>query len=211
MICVSISKSAQVLPAIEAGAELIELRFDLIRVHPSEVFTEITEGIKTIVTCREGEYSEKERISILSDAIKLGASYVDIELESTDNFATPIMELADLHSCELIFSHHDFSGTPGKDELLTKLEACYERGGVLAKIVTKAESQEDVLRLLSLYEQPGRKVVLGMGDAGRITRVVAPLLGSEFTFASTGKDAETAPGQLSAEQLNAIYLILNGS
>ncbi len=50
-----------------------------------------------------------------------------------------------------------------------------------------------------------------MGDAGRITRVAAPLLGSEFTFASPGEGRETAPGQMSASQLNAIYKILNGS
>ncbi len=211
MICISISDFSQLLPVIEGGAQLIELRLDLIRIRPSVLFPKIPAGIKTLVTCREGEYSGLERISLLCEAIELGATYMDLELESAEAFAAGILPVAEKHGCEVIFSHHDFQGTPDEDELRSKIEACYKRGGVIAKIATHVESQLDVIKLLSLYQLPGRKVVLGMGDAGRITRVAAPLLGSEFTFASPGEGDETAPGQLSASQLNAIYKILNGS
>ena len=44
-------------------------------------------------------------------------------------------------------------------------------------------------------------VVIGMGREGLITRVAAPFLGAEFTFASPGKGKETAPGQLSRAEL----------
>jgi 3-dehydroquinate dehydratase-1 len=82
---------------------------------------------------------------------------------------------------------------------------------VVAKVSTKVQSTEDVINLFSLYSQPGRKVILGMGPQGRITRVAAPFLGSEFTFASPFEGVETAPGQMSAGQLKAIYNLLNGS
>ncbi len=211
MICTSISDSSQLDTVLKGGAELIELRLDLIGQQPSELYSKIPSGVKSIATCREGVYGEKERLELLKDSIELGASYVDIELETTDVFARELMASAEKTGCELIFSHHDFEGTPSLEELRSKLEACYSRGGALAKIATLVQSKEDVLKLFSLYSHPGRKVVLGMGPQGRITRLAAPILGSEFTFASPFEGGETAPGQMSAEQLKAIYKILLGS
>ncbi len=211
MICISISNASQLVPVIEGGAELIELRLDLIGMPPSELYSKIPAGIKTVATCRPGVYSEKERVGLLTASIGLGASYVDLELESSEDFAREVMLRAEKEPCELIFSHHDFKGTPGQNELKSRLEACYSRGGVVAKIATLVQSVEDVVNLFSLYSQSGRKVILGMGHEGRITRVAAPLLGSEFTFASPAYGGETAPGQMSAAQLKTIYNILNGS
>jgi 3-dehydroquinate dehydratase-1 len=211
MICISISDISQLDPVIKGGAELIELRLDLISARPKELYAGVPAEVKTVVTCREGEYSEQERIKILNEAIKLGASYVDLELESIVSFSDQIMKVAEKHGCQVIFSHHDFKATPGEHELKKLLEACYNRGGAVAKIATLVQSVEDVYKLLSLYGHPGRKVVLGMGHAGRITRVAAPLLGSEFTFASPSEGEITAPGQMSAEQLKTIYNIISGS
>jgi len=211
MICISISKSSQLIPCVKEGAQLVELRLDLIGLHPSELYTKIPDGIKTVVTCREGQYNDQERMNLLNAAIELGADYVDLELESSDAFVAAIIPVAEKYGCEVIFSHHDFQGTPGIKELRNKMDECFTRGGVIAKIATQIHSQDDVINLLFLYSQPGRKIILGMGDSGRITRVAAPLLGSEFTFASPGEGNETAPGQMSASQLNAIYNLLNGS
>jgi 3-dehydroquinate dehydratase-1 len=211
MICISISKASQIGTAIGSGAELIELRLDLLGAEPEELYSMVPAGIKTVATCRPGEYDEKERISYLTGAIGLGASYVDVELESSGSYAEVIMKSASIHGCEVIFSHHDFSGTPGRKELKDKLEHCYRRGGAVAKIATRVHNREDLQNLVSLYELPGRKVVLGMGTLGRITRVIGPYLGAEFTFASPGDGQETASGQLSAAQLNDIYKMIDGS
>ena len=211
MICISISESSQLHTCIEEGAQLIELRLDLIGLHPSELYPNIPKGIKTVVTCRKGTYTDQERVDLVNAAIELGANYVDMELESSEDYISGVLPMAEIDGCEVIFSHHDFQGTPGNEELRSKLESCFERGGAIAKIATRIHTQEDVVNLLHLYSYPGRKIILGMGDAGRITRVAAPLLGSEFTFASPGEGRETAPGQMSASQLNAIYKLLNGS
>jgi 3-dehydroquinate dehydratase type I len=164
-----------------------------------------------MVTCRPGEYDERERISYLTRAMGLGADYVDVELESSDRYAELIMKPASIHGCEVVFSHHDYSGTPGRKELKDKLEHCYRRGGAVAKVATHVRNREDLLNLVSLYGLPGRKVVVGMGTLGRITRVIGPYLGAEFTFASPGDGLETAPGQLSAAQLSDIYKMIDGS
>jgi 3-dehydroquinate dehydratase-1 len=43
-----------------------------------------------------------------------------------------------------------------------------------------------------------------MGDAGKITRIIAPLLGAEFTFASMDGFETTAPGQISYSRMKSI-------
>ena len=116
--------------------------------------------------------------------MELGASYVDIELESSDGFADRVKRITADHACDVIFSYHNFDNTPGGTELKGILEHCFDRGGDVAKIATSVNSQSDIRNLISLYGLPGRKIVLGMGEAGRITRVVGPYLGGEFTFAS---------------------------
>jgi 3-dehydroquinate dehydratase-1 len=49
-----------------------------------------------------------------------------------------------------------------------------------------------------------------MGPKGRLTRVVAPLLGSQFTYASAAGGKETAEGQIEREELEKIMEALRG-
>lgn len=208
MICVSISHREQITGVLNSGADLIELRLDLMGQRPDQIFPGIPEGVRTVVTCRPGEFSQEERAGMFVTAIRLGASYVDLEVESEDEFARRVSDAARAEGCQVIYSYHNFESTPGKEELQNILTQCFERGGDVAKIATAVRSGEDVTNLFSLFSLPGRKVVLGMGEQGRITRVAGPYLGGEFTFASPGDGQETAPGQLSLSQLQTIYKMI---
>ena len=205
MICVSISDPLQLAPVLEAGAELLELRLDLMGSLPGNFYKQIPESVSYVATCRPESHSIQERIRMLSEAIEAGASYVDLELDAPELYTEALIRLAVDNSCEVIFSHHDFSSTPEQEELEDILDKCFDRGAQVAKIATRVSSKEETLRLLALYALPGRKVVLGMGDEGRITRVAGPLLGGEFTFAAPGIGRETAPGQLDYNGLHNIY------
>lgn len=209
MICVSISDPSQVETVLRSGASLIELRLDLLGTDPEVLFSGISEEVKTVITCRPGSLEDAVRSRYVIRAIVMGASYVDLELESPSVYSDEIMRVASLHGCEVIFSYHNFEATPGRTELAGILERCYERGGDVAKIATLVQRREDLLNLISLYDLPGRKVVLGMGILGRITRVISPYLGAEFTFASPASGSETAPGQLNDSQLKDIYNVIN--
>lgn len=211
MICVSVANMAGLKEAIGSGAQLLELRLDLIGEHPSKLFPLLPGDIKSILTCRPGVYSDSERVKLLQSGMKLGADYVDIEIETAAGDLELLLATAKEAGTRVIISYHDFKRTADREDLESLMIACYEKGGEIAKIATMVNSPADILNLLSLYDLPGKKLILGMGSKGRITRLIAPYLGSEFTFASTGKSKETAPGQLSVEQLNDINKVINES
>ncbi len=211
MICVSISSLRDLKLAVAQGVEMLELRMDLLKADPEQVWGMIPDGIPTIATCRPGAISRDERMRILSTCIRLGASCIDVELEEGAAFKSALIALARKHNCEVIISYHHYESTPAPAELEDILRACYEAGADIAKLATRVNKETEAAALLGLYRLPGRKVILGMGNHGRITRLAAPSLGAEFTFASVGKGSETAPGQFDQQQLKDIYSIINRS
>ena len=211
MICVSISHMAQINSVLQSDAEMIELRLDLIKEEPRTIYSRITRAVKSVATCRPDGYSEGERITLLKGCMDLGASFVDIEVESSESLVKELRGHVKSCGTELIISYHNFEQTPPRQELTRMMDRCYECGGTIAKIATRINGLEDIRNLISLYDLPGRKVVIGMGGQGRITRVMAPFLGAEFTFASPESGGETAPGQLSVNQLNELFKVINQS
>lgn len=211
MICVSVSHKSGLDKAISSGAGMIELRLDLIKEPPSELFPLIPKNIETIVTCRPGVYGDNERIALLKAGMKLGASYLDIEIETAGGQMELLTSAAREAGTRLIISYHNFKRTADREDLESVMISCFERGAEIAKIATLVNAPEDIRNLLSLFEVPGKKVILGMGPMGRITRVIGPYLGAAFTFASPEEGEETAPGQLSVKQLNEIYKVIDES
>ena len=190
---------------------MVELRLDLLKEHPEKLFPLVEKDLKIIATCRPGYFTEKERLKILSDAIVLGADYLDIEIETGEKEIATLRKLAVQHECALIVSWHNFGMTPSTDDLDEILSACFEKGADVAKIAAMVNSHNDMIRLLSLYDRPGRKVIIGMGEMAGITRIAATFLGAEFTFASVTREDITAPGQLTITELSNVFKILNRS
>ncbi len=64
-----------------------------------------------------------------------------------------------------------------------------------------------VLRLIRDF--PDTKIVsFAMGEAGWLSRVMAPLAGGYFTYASLGAGRESAAGQLTVDELKTIYEVI---
>jgi 3-dehydroquinate dehydratase len=47
-----------------------------------------------------------------------------------------------------------------------------------------------------------------MGEAGKASRLLSPLFGAFFTFASLEKGDETASGQMSIGEMRTLYQVL---
>jgi 3-dehydroquinate dehydratase type I len=210
MICVSIQE-----PRFDRCLELVyqfpftEIRLDKARFTREQVRKLFSTGNKTIATFRPGNVTDEVRLKMLIEAISGGAAIVDIELESDAGFISEIKKFANSQHCDLMISYHNLHETPDARFLDTVLTDCYNAGADIAKIATMVNCPDDLARLVSLYTRPGRKVVIGMGDMGRISRVAARYLGAEFTFVSKEPGSETAPGQLSMAELESIFKLID--
>lgn len=207
MICASIAeKDLEVcLKAVEK-VEMAEIRIDLTEFSDEEIRKVFSQRKKLIATCRPGKIKDNDRALMLKVAIVSGATYVDVEFEAPEAYKNDLIDFAHSHQCDVIISYHNYEKTPDLEELEQIVQQCYAQGADLAKIATHVNVNRDNSKILSLYKAPGRLVAVGMGDLGRISRIVAPFLGAEFTYASLNEAGATAPGQISYEKLNQFIM-----
>jgi len=214
--------SRQVTEAVSAGAEMLELRTDYLdRLDKTSVAAliagareSIPVSVPVIVTCRDpreggaGQHPQSLRVEILLAAIEAGADFVDLEYA---NFIQPQIgerirsALGGQSHCRLILSAHDFQGRFADARRLYNdiRQACPD---AIPKLVYTARHINDCFEAFDLLNgTQGDRIVLCMGQAGLISRILAKKLGSFVTFASLNEQAATAPGQLTAGSLKGLY------
>jgi 3-dehydroquinate dehydratase type I len=209
MICSCIAyKTYEQCRRILNRAELAELRLDLLDLNIGQVKRLFKIGVKIIATCREGKFTDPERLELLETAIMSGASYVDIEVEMPDGMRERLIRLASENNCKVIISYHNFELTPPVKELREIIKKCREYGAAIVKIACQVKNREDSVNLMSLYSDEKNIISFGMGIDGLITRLAAPLLGAEFTYAAADEKSKTGPGQVTAREMKSFYNIL---
>jgi 3-dehydroquinate dehydratase-1 len=180
---------------------MAEIRLDLTGFGVNEINRIFSHPTPCIATCRLEPLGNLDQLKRLTAAIKSGAKYVDIEIEAAAQQQSEIIELANKNNCKVIISYHNFIETPAMTELFRIVDHCYELGADIAKVTTMSNSKADNARILSLYSIERPLVAFGMGETGRITRIIAPFLGAEFTFASMEEGMQTAPGQINYSKM----------
>jgi 3-dehydroquinate dehydratase-1 len=206
MICVSLAEPGltECLAALE-GLSFAEIRLDRMEgLSLEDVGTLFLRHKRLIATCTPGSLPDEARKERLLAAIGAGAAYVDVELESKEPYREEIIANAREQGCLVIISFHDHEKTPDRQALSAIVADAFQKGADIAKIACLVRSERDSARLLGLLDDSGKIVVIGMGEKGRITRVVAPLLGSPFTFASLMEGRETARGQIDKATLERL-------
>ncbi|MFH1784915.1 MAG: type I 3-dehydroquinate dehydratase [Candidatus Micrarchaeota archaeon] len=205
MICVSIAEpDLEKCINVLQGLELAEIRLDKTP-NDSQTIKEIfSQKIKLIATCRPENLTDAERKRILLNAINFGASFVDIEVDASDEYKKEIINMAKAKNCKVIVSYHDYKKTPSEAELSQIVNWCFQSGADIAKIACLVNTNRDNARLLGLIDSEKKIIVIGMGGKGKITRIVAPILGSPFTFACLEKGKETAEGQMTKSEIQEI-------
>jgi 3-dehydroquinate dehydratase type I len=211
-ICAAIvSSDIEAVERVEPLVDLFEVRIDLIGKNWREVAGCLK---KPWIACNrvkaEGgrwKGSEPARIKELVSALELGASVIDIELctPGLDKIAAEIKGRA-----ECLVSYHNLVETPPLDRMRQIIINQLAAGAEVCKVVTTARSFADNLAVMRLIDAfPETKVVaFAMGDAGQVSRVLCPLVGGYFTYASVGEGRESAEGQITAGELNEIYRML---
>jgi 3-dehydroquinate dehydratase/shikimate dehydrogenase len=187
-------------------ADLIELRLDTVE-RPDVASALRDRRAPVILTCRaqwEGGYfkgSEDERRRILESAVTLGAEYVDVEAAAS--FAPNLIRMRSGRG--IVASSHVFTEMPS--DLTERYSALQRSGAEVAKLAVQVDSLTQLARMFALADEnrdePGRgHVLIGMGNAGVPSRVLAARLGNRWTYAGDG----VAPGQFPASRLQRDFL-----
>ena len=212
MICIPItakSTEGTVSEMVSASkyADIVELRIDYIP-DLQNALTCIEKALKcktkpVIITNRPeregGKFngSEQDRLRLLQKAIELGADYVDVEYDS-------IKQITRRNRSKLIISHHNFKETPHD---LSKIynDICQYNPDIV-KIVTYANDITDNIRIFELLKSAQVPTIsFCMGELGYISRILTSKFGGFLAFASLEKGKESAPGQLTVNELSKIY------
>jgi 3-dehydroquinate dehydratase-1 len=164
-------------------------------------------GTPVLVTIRlaaeGGRWARRDadRLPLYREALAF-ASWADVEAASP--LAREVTALARARGGTSVVSHHDFTRTPPPGELERIVAACRAAGADVPKIATRVNAEEDRVALLALAAaHAGRACVIGMAtsDENRALRVELPARGSRLAYGWV--DAPTAPGQLSADDMDA--------
>ncbi len=190
--------------AADARADVVELRWDLVRDLDADRLLRL-KGKPKLITVRSrqqgGAARPAEREPLLRKALAAGVDYVDLEFGDRD-----LAFVKQRGRTRRILSYHDFNGTPA-DLLALHGEMRAAAPGALPKIVTLADAASDILRVRDLLRSagPGALISFCMGPKGVPSRILAPSWGSAAVYAPSRGAAASAPGQVSLEDLFELY------
>ncbi len=226
MMCISVSPESNEDALVKMKnaftlADVVELRIDGIRdVDLKRLLAGKRKKVIVTNRCREegGLFSgsEGERIALLTQAVELGADFIDVELQTSPDLRKNIA--AAIAHCKrkthLILSWHDMSGTPSERALRNKVDRGCGEGADIVKVVPYARTDADNFKILNLLvhsQKRGRDIIaFCMGPRGRLSRAMAPFWGSRISYAALSPEERTAPGQLTAEEMRQLHRILAG-
>ena len=187
-----------------------------------------TSDVPLVATCRIAEVAQNEpSLQGLTDsareikamqiaekrlvrAIEAGARYVDVEIKAQKQMSKRVRSAAHENGTIFIRSYHDFEGTDSYEALKALVEKCRYHGADIVKLVTTAHSEEDVERVMALYEWAKAEnidlIAFCMGEAGRQSRLDCLKYGAPYTYAALSAEEAAAPGQWPADEMRkAVY------
>jgi 3-dehydroquinate dehydratase-1 len=209
-IVAALTDPADAARAQDLGADIIELRFDLMEGDPLACVricrdASLLPVIGTIRSAHEGGQffgDASAWLEKISPVIPF-VDYVDVE----ERFAScaPLIQEA---GRAIIASHHS-GEMPSLPELFTR-ERNLRKYGDIVKIIVTPDDEEDILELIAFTHAAKKPVCTGvMGAKFRYARAILPLFGSLLVYCHTG--TRTAEGQYSVQEfISLMSLLKNG-
>ena len=208
-ICAAIiDNNLEAIKGVEPFVELFEVRIDLI----GDSWQELVKQLKKpwIASNRSADEggswrgSESKRREELLKAVELGADIIDIELV-TGNLEEIVQTVKKKTKCLLSF--HDLKGMLPLGRMREIVQRELEAGADICKVVTTAQRFEDNLAVLQLISDfpKARVIAFAMGPLGFASRILCPLVGGDFIYASIETGKESASGQITVRDLRKIY------
>lgn len=216
-VCVSVKAMStnQVINQINQAceADLIEVRLDYRRDPIDLEKISSSTGKPLIATNRrrdqggKSDEPEKDRVQLLLNALRSGFEYVDVAY-TTSELEKTIKRIKSVDG-KVIVSYHDFEEPLSLDRLMEIHDQSSRLDCDLVKIIGWANCYMDNIPYLKYNKAKPGNLSFAMGEKGAPSRILAPLSGAAFTYASPSEGLEVAPGQLSLRALRGIYGVLS--
>jgi 3-dehydroquinate dehydratase/shikimate dehydrogenase len=206
------------LECAAAVADFIELRFDCLK--DSNGVSELLSFLKILrknfsgellATFRAAEQGGKNNLTFeqreefwLNSNIFEAVDWIDLE---SDFPAEKVFARGSKKLEKIIKSQHFFDKSP--DDLIKTYEQL--KDGDVIKIAVQADDITDAIPVWKLLEKAKSEkkeiILIAMGEAGKWTRILSLAHGAFLTYAALGSGNETAPGQVSAQDLIETYRV----
>lgn len=195
----------QLEKAATEGADLAEIRLDRFESEALEEISKLPRSLPLIFTFRkkahggECELEEPERLALFARCLEAEPAYCDIETDTELVFFESVKKKHP--KIKIIGSFHDLEKMPPLEETLDHMQKPHVSH---YKLAVSAQSASDALKLLLFAREKDQLTCIGLGDAGRITRILGPLFGTEFCYAPIEKE-DALFGQVPLSDLHEIY------
>lgn len=209
MICVSIGRTRHKMMmmecqlAVEAGAQMIELRLDFLARAIDLKRLMANKGCPLVATIRRREdggrwsKTEDERQMLMRLAIVGGFDWVDIETDIAD-------KVKRFGNVKRIVSYHNIKEVPKNLEEI--FERMHHQDADVLKLAVRIDKPQDTWRVMRLMKHAKKPTVsIAMGDYGLPSRILGAKYGAPFTYAAFNKERGIAPGMFSFDEMREIY------
>ena len=218
-----VAKIVPLLPEVEAGADSLELRADLLAgIESPEAVELVTEQVSllrrhsalpiifTVRTASQGgrypDARAADAVALLTQAARLGCEFIDVEMTLKQEVREELLEA--IRPSYVLLSHHDPQRQLSWDALERKVVEASRSGADVVKIVTTAKDVDDCSRLraaVTAANVPQPVIALAMGELGKLSRalnqVMTPITHPRMPVAA-------APGQLSMASIVSLRKLL---
>jgi len=142
------------------------------------------------------------------------ADMLDIELSVGDENVRAVVTAAKKTGIKVIVSHHNFAKIYPLEDIAGIYERMFELGADVAKIALMPANVGECLMIMGAAERVQREcqnraiILIGMGQHGLSSRIMAREIGSCIAFAFDTAAGVSAPGQISAQDMRQIFEII---
>lgn len=170
---------------LDADHDLIELRAEKLDLDLAALRNATT---KPIILTHRGRSIDEQTVRTAIDA---NIDFIDVEWP-------PRFDLAPYRD-RIVLSHHDYDAMRDVESIYANMQAQRCAHTKLAATPQNFADNDTLLRLLTYPND----TIIGMGERGLYSRILAPFRGSALTFVAAGTLA--APSQLTLKKAQAIY------
>lgn len=144
--------------------------------------------------------SEEGRESLIEQLLALEPAFFDLEYDMRQEFIEKMIRT--FRKTKIVISYHNFKEVPDLENIYSAMS---KYPAYTYKIAIMPHSTSEALKALLFARKDPKVSIICMGGYGTFTRILGPINKNLVNYASLDRAQQTAPGQVSIQELEGIY------